>query len=681
VSDQTNKINHHVFHEFYRRIKSFPPDDSGDGGGSSGGGINIFPLFPYSLSTQYLYNRYPVKTSHTSIGNLAIFGAASDLNQTPVEFETEEDALKFYKINYNMFYNMFSRFDEEEYNKLKGENICKNYFKIPSSLLYKHFSYFNGMIKNLKFQFKHEVDVNGTFEFHNDCQCSSSSSSSSSSESSGPDSGCCHNESHPNFPCFAESAFLLDRLLSPNSFTSLSERIDFGLKPFTKIDGPEITDIDFLFENNSSSSSFFYDLSSSSSSDNFVDTYFELKSLNNPIFLNVEEEEEENKCCYCPPCEMIFSEDEEIRERAAQYICKNTFNAKLTLTVDYDGSKIYEDQSLENRVPSYNHIRCINFDWSSDSEDPASDLLDLKSNNVFSDICAGSVYKDNWILNENWKTKYFPTNLRTRFAKNSTLINDPILDNNFIETQIRINSYNMSSDVKTALEQQKKEKKSDKIGDYSYKITGNSEENTGKVLFSAPGLKIILLLDQIFYIKSTDEFLCFILLDVEHEESVGFRANRYRDKLDEYEILPEVGGLGMSDINDFGRGTRKKVYTTDDRINLCKVENTDCRSCSQGNSNNEIFTKYNIPIKIGNFETSFEVFAKKDNEDKIDIKRDGNIESNLCIGGFIDPAPKDELCTTFKVVKKYTSDFKIEIIGWEKDSFSKTNVYPPKIEL
>jgi hypothetical protein len=140
------KINKHVFHNFYS--KDYSPD------------------FAASRSSKVLFADYPIHR------NRAIIGATIDENNPiPKEFNSEEDAFKWYKKNKY----------KDNFKKLNfPEDFCKNYFIIPEEQFYKYQNYFHGMVKSFNIKFKYSTEFEASSENLNDCPCSSSSSSSSS---------------------------------------------------------------------------------------------------------------------------------------------------------------------------------------------------------------------------------------------------------------------------------------------------------------------------------------------------------------------------------------------------------------------------------------------------------------------------------------------------------------------
>lgn len=122
-----SKIKPHVFHEFFSR-------------------------YDRDLELTKRWNRNP---SHSI---RSFFGAKDPYTQDPTikitEFATEEEALIWYKK---------TQMSEVEFNKIKSEPFCKNYFIIPEADFSKYRGAFNQMVKSIKIQSEFEVNGDGNF--------------------------------------------------------------------------------------------------------------------------------------------------------------------------------------------------------------------------------------------------------------------------------------------------------------------------------------------------------------------------------------------------------------------------------------------------------------------------------------------------------------------------------------
>jgi hypothetical protein len=131
------RINEHVFHGFYSNF-GYKPD----------------------LTRDKLWADYPIHFKRAFVGATDPYKSNDFI---PKEFETEEEAFKWYKKN---------KYSQSDFDSLKFPNdFCKNYFTFPESDFFKYRNLFHGMIKGIKVNSDIEISTEGTV-FSPECpQC------------------------------------------------------------------------------------------------------------------------------------------------------------------------------------------------------------------------------------------------------------------------------------------------------------------------------------------------------------------------------------------------------------------------------------------------------------------------------------------------------------------------------
>ena len=377
------------------------------------------------------------------------------------------------------------------------------------------------------------------------------------------------------------------------------------------------------------------------------------KIINEPITILNEEE----NCCYCPPC---YLEDEsEIQD----YNCQGNFNLNVEASIDYDSSKIFEISEFEKRFAAQNLTRSFEPSYDEGAEETHDKLQSAENT---------SLYKDNWVIDSDWKKPFLDA--KSKFSNNATYINDPVILYNKCESTN--GSYNGSfgcssskvshtislnpsaltpkNSVKENLETQKEKKESQNFGNYSLEI--NAENS----LLNSFLLSFNIFLGSIIYLKSEKKYMCFINLNILVNESASFYINRSKSKDDQYE--------NIANQNDF---KLQALFTTDDSY---KIQEEKYETCPDGSKTGIKFKKEDIQIKLGANTVTIQVHTPENKE--FSYSKDKN-EVSITSCDSYDIFPN---CDKLNFTKKWEfSPPTIKLTPWEKIDFDPKNIYPQKI--
>lgn len=402
----------------------------------------------------------------------------------------------------------------------------------------------------------------------------------------------------------------------------------------------------------SSSSSSSSDDGGSGSNEPNLDPQSFLKILNilqNDKILATMQNEEDN-CCYCPPCDLDEEEKSKIK-------CSSNFNAKFSVDIDIDTKKIFEIPELESRIPALKLSRYFkpSFENSNETEDE-----------LFDDITR--LYKENWVLDTEWNEDF---KSKKEFPSNSTRINDPVLlytavanvdygaagtldRNNYLDLNISLGN-NSGGLPKSIIDKQQEEKSTQNLGNIKVKV------NSTNAYFTSAEIRFYIEISSICYIKSEKKFMCFIEISSETSDS----KNHYIDQgspADWQQLFP-IYDSNVSPLT---------IFSTYDLYKKNKVDETHY-SCPDGDRAGFKLKKDKLNIKIDNQTTQIEIYTPEKTEFKYKSWKTGVSKtgcSNFDLG---------KNCSTDEYTKKWIfSKPTIELITWKED-FSKDNVFPPKV--
>lgn len=520
----------------------------------------------------------------------------------------DEDSRKFveFKNEQDAFrwYKKRTINNPENFEKLAfPSDFCKNYFLIAAKDFSKFRNYFHGMVKSVNVEYSVEIEEEGNMQKLNDCGCPQPPPASSSSSSPIIELGCCHKEDHPNFGaigCYLEES-------PANSLISVT------LEPFSKIEGPDLSEINNVLN---------------------IDTF------------NLQINSEDENCCYCPPCDLEGEEKD-------NYNCgPYTWKSNISLNFKCDTKEIFTIGELENRFGATNLHRSFSpsFDDSSRTQDG---LLYMES----------SLFKDNWVLDEN-RFNFFKFMVNEKlFPNNSTRINDPIIINSAYYTFTPFEANFQSScgirppaiifppkPIREKLDSQiDNEERTENFGEISVKIKNENYLTNGL------NSRFEIFPSNFCYIKSEKKFMCFIEVQWSTNDFGTAYFNQFKNDPDDLKQIPLTARASNS---------LQLITTTD---NIYQDIEDECRKDFLK------LKKDSITIKIDDLSVDIEVFMPLNVDTSIVQTKDEIIIDNC------DPIPLEFNCDSLEIKKKWS--FQKPVIEFEswKNSFSNDNVFPKKV--
>jgi len=187
----------------------------------------------------------------------------------------------------------------------------------------------------------------------------------------------------------------------------------------------------------------------------------------------------------------------------------------------FNSFDIFKQKELEQRLSSLNVKRDIVANTFLEEGSPSQ-----KYNTLF--VNGRQIYKDDWKFSQENFLDFFEKN--EKFPYNSTLVNDPIIENVAFSAQFvrffdsaEVNlSKGVSSDLisKFYSDGPKNEYfySTDKFGYYSLNVSKSSTETLNDI-----GCRIELRIEDIVYIKSQNKYLCFITLVIRLDFNISRR--------------------------------------------------------------------------------------------------------------------------------------------------------------
>jgi hypothetical protein len=547
----------------------------------------------------------------------------------------------------------------EDLQLIGNSNLCKNYFLVPKSQFHLYQSFFNDMIKSVSIDFTIENSYDGYETEISDCKCPTESSSSSSEE---------------------KGYYNLDNATA--STVTLLELLE---------------NINIKNEINSAS------LAS------------ETKILS-------EEQDEEDKCCYCPPCDVKEPGPDDPpdpdRLTPTNYQCFHSFNGKIKSEIKYDEEKIYDILELETRIGGGTNDVFRNWSFTRDENNIAqppegSEIDTLGLTPIGANF--GQIFTAKWKFNQDWKNNFFTNLNKINFPINSTFFNDPIVSATLrgrpfwtfgvglAAATIRIRSIISENNLNFAFGPGEETVRKN-IKQAFQKQEANSSKNTsnfGYMAITVPKTKNMLLgnrieisfsLGKIYYIENTETFVCFVNLKIKSTDDILIYKTQRKDRPDEYsnDVRPWIEPF----INGYFQ-REKILYSTDESDKLLELKPldnypifiTDPSICDSRPK----FNKKNITLKIDeNLSTQFELHSLKslDTPESFFVRytkdpAKNNISTNICNNNInFDAIPMLLDCREFNFKCTHTVNQPplIKIKTWTQDNFSTSNVFPPKVE-
>ena len=587
-----SKIKPHVFHEFFSR-------------------------YDRDLELTKRWNRNP---SHSI---RSFFGAKDPYNQDPnikiTEFATEEEALIWYKKN---------QMSEVEFNKIKSEPFCKNYFIIPEADFSKYRGAFNQMIKSIKIQ--SEFEVNGEGNFLVSCPTSASTG----------------RQVEPG-----EEGAISDTITVNNPYGSSYYQGTLGADDEGYLDGVQVTE----------EAGTTYQINLSKNKKSSLSAYGkDTAGVNVGVSLDIR----------------WYKEDE--------------YKTKLSITNNFDSSKIFEIKELEERVSANNFsYSTYKVNTATNIDESSVDYEGLKIKNT-------DIFEKNWSFNkENFRQLF----LNQKFNFDSTSKNDPIfLPYNvtyFIDKYINLNFNNYYDFFNDGCDKDSETnftKNYDKLGEYKIDI-----QNTN-AYFNKINQLSSFSLSNIIYIRSKKIYLCFI--DFNHSITCNSTPVSYNTECGIDCIDPNLSSVN---INSF-----LHTVSTNDSIKPSYQNFYHENICDKPLQKFEFEIK-TLVLKILDKTFKVEYQSLKQKDFKIDYRQcnadcppdepleppppppDGSGE--IPVFTPVDLLPLDEpqseepnYCNNpvqflySKMNIKTTKNYLIEIVPWIKEDFDKNLVFPPKIQ-
>jgi hypothetical protein len=586
-----SKIKPHVFHEFFSR-------------------------YDRDLELTKRWNRNP---SHSI---RSFFGAKDPYTQDPnikiTEFATEEEALIWYKK---------TQMSQVEFDKIKSEPLCKNYFVIPEADFSRYRGAFNQMIKSIKIQSEFEVDGDGNFLVS--CPASDSTIRPVESEEVG--------------------TAISDTITVNNPYGSSYYQGTLTADDIGYLDGRQVTQ-----------EAGYYDIKLSKNKKSSLSAYFK-DTIGGNVggALNI----------------TWYKEDE--------------YKTKLSITNNFDSSKIFEIKELEDRVSANN------FSYSTYKVYTATNIDDASVDNEGLKIRNRDIFEKNWSFNkENFRQLF----INQKFNFDSTFKNDPIfLPYNatyFIDKYINLNFNNYYDYYNDGCDKNSETnftKTYNKLGEYKINI-----QNTN-AYFDQINQVNSFSLSNIIYIRSKKIYLCFI--DFNHSITCKSTTVSYNTECGIDCIDPS---LSSANINSF-----LHTVSTNDSIKSSYKDFYYQTICDKPLQKFEFEVK-TLDLKILDKTFKVEYQSLKQEEFKIDYRQcnadcppdepldpppppDGSGE--IPVFTPVDLLPLDEpqseepnYCNNpvqflySKMKIKTTKNYLIEIVPWIKEDFDKNLVFPPKIQ-
>jgi hypothetical protein len=360
----------------------------------------------------------------------------------------------------------------------------------------------------------------------------------------------------------------------------------------------------------------------------------------------LENGDDKDDCCYCPPCEIP-------EEDRSDYKCSSNFKANFSLDVEIDTEKIFEISNLEKRFGADKITRRFTPSYKDDPENEDEDLLYSKG---------VQLYKNNWELDPGWNKVFRSKN----FSENATRINDPVILKNFstftpnfyLDFITSFNTNNLKQGtVKEIIDNQNQLKESNNLGYIKHKI---DSENA---YFTHININFFIEFSTVCYIKSQNKFMCFVEIDSATNDGKNHYINRSRKEPDDYSQLFPIFDSNISPLTIFSTSDLYKIKQKDENHFICP--NSDETGLK--------LKKDKLNIKIDDQNVEIEVYTPERTEVSYKSWKTG-VSFTGCENKDLERNCSTDAYTKKWIINKPT----IELRSWKND-FVEQNIFPPKV--